>query len=119
RITGFRLLQLLPGVGPASAGKLLDKIAQGPVAVSDLDRLEAPAKAAKAWPDLAGLMRRLAGAGTGWPTDLDLARRWYEPLADAVHEDWALRLQDLLQLQQIAHGYPSRERFLTELTLDP
>jgi DNA helicase-2/ATP-dependent DNA helicase PcrA len=119
RIAGFRLLQLLPGVGPASAGKLLDEIAQGPVAVSDLDRLEAPAKAAKAWPDLAGLMRRLAGAGTGWPTDLDLARRWYEPLAEAVHEDWALRLQDLLQLQQIAHGYPSRERFLTELTLDP
>ena len=26
---------------------------------------------------------------------------------------------DLLQLEQIASGYPSRERFLTELTLDP
>jgi hypothetical protein len=25
----------------------------------------------------------------------------------------------LLQLNQIASGYPSRERFLTELTLDP
>ena len=29
------------------------------------------------------------------------------------------RLADLLQLEQIAAGYPSRERFLTELTLDP
>lgn len=26
---------------------------------------------------------------------------------------------DLLQLEQIAAGYPSRERFLTDLTLDP
>jgi DNA helicase-2/ATP-dependent DNA helicase PcrA len=28
-------------------------------------------------------------------------------------------MADLLQLEQIASGYPSRERFLTELTLDP
>ena len=30
-----------------------------------------------------------------------------------------LRRADLLQLEQIATGYPTRERFLTELTLDP
>jgi DNA helicase-2/ATP-dependent DNA helicase PcrA len=30
-----------------------------------------------------------------------------------------MRRADLLQLEQIASGYPSRERFLTELTLDP
>jgi DNA helicase II / ATP-dependent DNA helicase PcrA len=30
-----------------------------------------------------------------------------------------MRQADLLQLEQIAAGYPSRERFLTELTLDP
>ena len=30
-----------------------------------------------------------------------------------------MRRADLLQLEQIAAGYPSRERFLTELTLDP
>ena len=30
-----------------------------------------------------------------------------------------MRQADLLQLEQIAQGYPSRERFLTELTLDP
>ena len=30
-----------------------------------------------------------------------------------------MRRADLIQLEQIASGYPSRERFLTELTLDP
>jgi DNA helicase-2/ATP-dependent DNA helicase PcrA len=36
-----------------------------------------------------------------------------------MHEDASVRRADLLQLEQIASGYPSRERFLTELTLDP
>ncbi|MGN6685540.1 MAG: 3'-5' exonuclease, partial [Devosia sp.] len=44
---------------------------------------------------------------------------WYEPVLEEAHEDSAVRLQDVLQLEQIAAGYPSRERFLTELTLDP
>ena len=33
--------------------------------------------------------------------------------------DAVVRRPDLIQLEQIASGYPSRERFLTELTLDP
>ena len=36
-----------------------------------------------------------------------------------MHEDAVVRQADLVQLAQIAAGYPSRERFLTELTLDP
>jgi len=36
-----------------------------------------------------------------------------------IHEDSVSRHADLIQLEQIANGYPSRERFLTELTLDP
>ena len=47
------------------------------------------------------------------------ARLWYEPHLDRIHEDAETRRADLIQLEQIACGYPSRERFLTELTLDP
>jgi DNA helicase II / ATP-dependent DNA helicase PcrA len=35
------------------------------------------------------------------------------------HDNADVRLADLRQLEAIAAGYPSRERFLTELTLDP
>ncbi|MDR3473131.1 MAG: ATP-dependent helicase [Devosia sp.] len=119
RVAGFRLLQLLPGIGPASAGKLLDEMAAAPAPFLTLGEIDPPAKAAKAWPALAELLQRLGGGATGWPAELDLARRWYEPLAENIHEDWVIRIQDLMQLQQIAMGYPSRERFLTELTLDP
>ncbi len=55
----------------------------------------------------------------GWPAELERARLWYEPHLDRIHEDAVVRRADLIQLEQIASGYPSRERFLTELTLDP
>jgi DNA helicase-2/ATP-dependent DNA helicase PcrA len=53
------------------------------------------------------------------PADLELARLWYEPHLERIHEDAEVRKADLIQLEQIATGYASRERFLTELTLDP
>jgi DNA helicase II / ATP-dependent DNA helicase PcrA len=46
-------------------------------------------------------------------------RLWYEPHLERIHEDAETRRADLIQLERIASGYPSRERFLTELTLDP
>jgi DNA helicase-2/ATP-dependent DNA helicase PcrA len=119
RVAGFRVLQLLPGIGPGSAARLLDEAAAGPSPIAALADLSPPPKAATAWPELARLLARLAGGAAGWPAELDLARRWYEPLAENIHEDWTVRAQDLLQLQQIAQGFASRERFLTELTLDP
>ena len=54
-----------------------------------------------------------------WPSDLEVARSWYEPHLERIHEDAYLWRADLIQLEQIASGYPSRQRFLTELTLDP
>jgi DNA helicase-2/ATP-dependent DNA helicase PcrA len=49
----------------------------------------------------------------------DLVCRWYRPHLERIHEDAVLREADLVQLTQIASTYSSRERFLTELTLDP
>jgi DNA helicase-2/ATP-dependent DNA helicase PcrA len=65
------------------------------------------------------MMKRLARGGSGWPADLEQVRLWYEPHLERIHEDAVVRRADLLQLEQIAAGYPTRERFLTELTLDP
>jgi DNA helicase-2/ATP-dependent DNA helicase PcrA len=50
---------------------------------------------------------------------MGLVRRWYEPHAARLYDDARLRLADLEQLEQLAAAAPSRERFLSELTLDP
>jgi DNA helicase-2/ATP-dependent DNA helicase PcrA len=117
RVAGFRVIQLLPGAGPATAGRLLDDIAADPVCA--LDAFVPPAAAATHWPEFIDTVRLLRGRGVGWPAELDLICRWYAPHLERMHEDFAMRQADLTQLAQIASTYPSRERFLTELTLDP
>src|SRR5262249_2881055 len=71
------------------------------------------------WPPSGETMGGLRSAGPGCPPELERARLWYEPHLERIHEDAVTRRNDLIQLEQIASGYPSRERFLTELTLDP
>jgi DNA helicase-2/ATP-dependent DNA helicase PcrA len=119
RVAGFRVIQLLPGAGPATAARVLEYIGDRPDLVGALGDIKPPAAAAEHWPGLVEAVRLVRGRAAGWPAELDLVRRWYEPHLERIHEDAALRQPDLLQLVQIASTYPSRERFLTELTLDP
>src|SRR5690606_28512304 len=44
---------------------------------------------------------------------------WYRPLLERRHDDAAVRAADLDMLVALAPQFASRERFLTELTLDP
>jgi DNA helicase-2/ATP-dependent DNA helicase PcrA len=117
RVAGFRVIQLLPGAGPATAGRLLDRVAEDGAAA--LDTFVPPAASVAHWSEFADTIRLVRGGGVGWPAELDLVCRWYAPHLERVHEDFAVRQTDLAQLAQIASTYPSRERFLTELTLDP
>src|SRR5580700_2948305 len=116
RVAGFRVLQLLPGIGPAKAGQILD---QSGSTVAALAELRAPAGARAEWPAFADAIRALSLRLAGWPAEIEAVRRWYEPHLERIHDDAAARKADLVQLEQIAASYPSRERFLTELTLDP
>jgi DNA helicase-2/ATP-dependent DNA helicase PcrA len=119
RVAGFRVIQLLPGVGPATAGKVLDRVAPLADPVAGLSEIKPPAAAGEHWAPFVEAISLLRSGSAGWPAELDLVRRWYEPHLDRLHEDATVRQADLLQLVQIASTYSSRERFLTELTLDP
>ena len=69
------------------------------------------------WGDFLHTLQTIGARTAGWPAEIGHARRWYEPHLERIHEDASVRQADLLQLEQIAAGYPSRSRFLTELTL--
>jgi DNA helicase-2/ATP-dependent DNA helicase PcrA len=117
RVAGFRILHLLPGVGPVSAQRVLDRMAESADPISALCSLPAPPRAGEDWTAFVRVVENLRYSE--WPADIERARLWYEPHLDRIHEDSEVRRADLIQLEQIAGGYPSRERFLTELTLDP
>jgi DNA helicase-2/ATP-dependent DNA helicase PcrA len=112
-------VQLLPGAGPATAARVLECVGERTDPAEGLSEFKPPAAAAEHWPAFVETVRLVRGRAAGWPAELDLVRRWYEPHLERIHEDAMLRQADLLQLVQIASTYPSRERFLTELTLDP
>jgi len=118
RVAGFRLIQLMPGIGPSTAARVLDRM-DGPDPVVALAEFTPPARASGDWRPFADLIRQLVQRRDSWPAELAQVRRWYEPHLERIHEDAVMRTSDLVQLELIAAGYPSRERFLTELTLDP
>lgn len=118
RLSAFRASQLLPGFGPASARRLLDAIDASPDPLQAMHDFKPPAAAASDWAALKQLMASLSQTSE-WPSDLERAIEWYQPHLDRLHDDAPVRLADLEQICRIAQGYGSRERFLTELTLDP
>jgi DNA helicase II / ATP-dependent DNA helicase PcrA len=118
RVAGFRVAQLLPGVGP--------KIAETIVAAAAADDgftamagLSPPARARAGFPAFAELMRRLAARAAPWPAEIADAVAWLSPLIEMRYDDARVRMGDLEALERIAAGFPSRERFLSELALDP
>ena len=119
KVAGFRVLQLLPGIGPKTAGRILDNLAQSPPGCALLVEQPVPEGARTAWTDFASMIEAIGAANAPWPAAFDLACQWYETQIERRFADAALRLGDIQQLGRIAATYPSLERFLTELTLDP
>ncbi len=106
----FRVLQLVDGIGPATARRLAStgaNLSAGAlpeagdallITVTDARRLD-----------------REAGPGAV----VERVRTWLDDRVDARYRNASARLADLEELGKAASQAPSLERFLTELVLDP
>ena len=119
RIAAFRALQLMPGIGPAAAAKCFDAFEANAHAWASLKAFAPPALARDAWPAFAALMGALAVPEGPWQGQMGRVREWYEPHLARLHDAAQVRAGDLLQLERIAQQFGTRERFLSELALDP
>jgi DNA helicase-2/ATP-dependent DNA helicase PcrA len=119
RMAGFRTLQLMPGIGPATATRALDAVEQGADPTQALQSFEPPANAAAEWSRFVALYASLRRAASSWPAEIGLVKHWYLPNLERLHDDAEARRADIESLERMAVGYGSRERFLAELTLDP
>jgi DNA helicase-2/ATP-dependent DNA helicase PcrA len=108
----------VPGIGPASARRLMDAMDASPEPAAALQAFVPPPAAQADWAALAALMQRLADSSP-WPAELAVVADWYLPQMERLHDHPAPRRADVEQLGRLAAGHASRERFLTELTLDP
>jgi DNA helicase-2/ATP-dependent DNA helicase PcrA len=118
-LSAFRTLQLLPGMGPVNARKAIEHLEAQGGSFTALQTFTPPQPASAAWAKLSELMLALGEPQRPWPGQLHLAREWYRPQFERIYEHFHTRLGDLDQLELLCGQYPSRERFLTELTLDP
>jgi DNA helicase-2/ATP-dependent DNA helicase PcrA len=119
-LASARVLQLLPGMGPVLAGRVQQMLLadrENPAKV--IARAVPPAAAAADWPALVELVQTLTDPNTPWPGQLARVRRFYEPHLERLYDNARTRLADLDQIERLADAAPSRERFLSDLTLDP
>jgi DNA helicase-2/ATP-dependent DNA helicase PcrA len=118
-LAAFRTLQLLPGMGPVNARRALEHLEASGGALTSLQTFGPPSGATQDWRKLVELLTTLADPQRPWAGQVHLAREWYRPHFERQYEHFHTRLGDLDQLEMLSGQYPSRERFLTELTLDP
>jgi len=118
-IAAFRVLQLMPGMGPAHAGRCVGQLAESGFALSSLAGFVPPPAAREGWEAFAALMAGLGDPRQSWPGQVGRVRQWYQPLLEVLYDAAGVRAGDLDMLEHVSAQFPSRERFLTELTLDP
>ncbi len=121
-VAAFRVLKLMPGMGPANASRCFEHLSIAEFQFGALQHFRPPAAAAEDWPGFCTLLQSLSAEAAdteSWQAQLSEVRRWYQPHLERLYDGLDTREADLEQLEQISGRYPTRERFLTELTLDP
>ncbi|MGH8304839.1 MAG: ATP-dependent helicase, partial [Steroidobacteraceae bacterium] len=118
-LAAFRVIQLLPGMGPINARAALEHLEAGGHSFESLKAFQPPPPAQIDWRRLIELMVALADPQRQWLGQVHQVREWYRRHFERLYEHFHTRLGDLEQLEHLSGQYPSRERFITELTLDP
>jgi DNA helicase II / ATP-dependent DNA helicase PcrA len=119
RIAAFRALQLLPGMGPSTAQRLLLQFESSGYSWATLERFHGASASADSWVPFVALMLQLAIPQGPWEGQVSLVRQWFEPHLERIYDAASVRAGDLEQLERIAQQFATREQFLSEMALDP
>jgi DNA helicase-2/ATP-dependent DNA helicase PcrA len=119
-IAWFRVLQLLEGVGPITAGNAFKHVLENNYDPTSLVHFKASPSIKEQLTGLGTLMKEIVCMGDSEPSvQIERIRQFYTPLLNRNYEDPEPRANDLEHLQQMAARYRTRGEFLSELVLDP
>ena len=120
QLAWFRVLQLLDGIGPASAAQAVKHVAARNHDPLSIRGFSAPPAASDGIAKLGDLLADVAGGSALPPAaQVERIRKFYEPIFKKVYENAKVRIHDIENLERVATGYRSRRSFLTDLALDP
>lgn len=116
-----RVLEMLDGVGPKTARRVIEHLNEHQLQLASLDDFTVPASAREGFAGLVEVLLTVSRAGRklGVAGQVERLRHYYEPLLSRLYDNPLPRARDLEQLENIAERYRSRQSFITDLTLDP
>lgn len=119
KISWFRVLQLLAGIGPKKARDIIDDIDKAPSAKFDFQKFIRD----KSYPENVGslfdTLFKSSKASLSPSDKLTILLPYYEPLLREKYDDFHKRLKDLEIFQMISENYRSLNSFLDDLALEP
>jgi DNA helicase-2/ATP-dependent DNA helicase PcrA len=119
-VAGCRVLQLVPSIGPKRARRLMDVIIQAGGKVDAWKEIQLTDAARETWVAFLALMRKLfRSQSLKLATQIELIRRFYEPILEQKYDNAGPRRRDLEQVEQLATRFGDRQSMLTQMTLDP
>ncbi|HZI29031.1 MAG TPA: ATP-dependent helicase, partial [Gemmatimonadaceae bacterium] len=121
-VSWFRLLQLLPGIGEATARGIIATMAERSWTQDAFEHTLAPPRARQAHARLSEMLAQLRlrpSGGNEVAADIARIRVLYDDILRERYDRVEPRLSDLDQLQVIAGGYPDRGAFLSAIALEP
>jgi len=136
-LSWHRVLQVIEGIGPSTARRIMAAIGVGKAenddqsfaAASDgrspLRRLaESPPSVPPAAREQFKSLRSVIADCMGTPapppaSQVQRIRQFYEKVFTRLYDNTTVRVRDLEQLEQLAGRYASRAELITDLTLDP
>jgi DNA helicase II / ATP-dependent DNA helicase PcrA len=116
----FRVLQLMDGVGPGTAAKIMGHVLEHHGDPRSVSSFKGPAAAQDELKAFCAMVEDVAPMGVKEPAiQLERIRKFYDKLLKKTYDNPYARERDLISLEQIASGYTSRRKFLVDLQLDP
>jgi DNA helicase-2/ATP-dependent DNA helicase PcrA len=119
QVAGFRVLKLLPGIGPSTARRIMAEMAGATRPIKALEDVTPPSVSNGLWAGFRDMLERLQSSLVSWPNDVSIVQDWYRPVLELLYDDPVARAADIDQLSMISSTFASREKFLSDLILDP
>src|SRR6516162_6631349 len=85
-VAGFRILQLLPGIGPSMARKVIAQLSESNFTFKALNGVSIPPATVPHWTKFYTSMAELGDSATSWIGQVGLVRRWYEPHLERLYD---------------------------------
>jgi len=119
-IAWFRVLQLLNGVGPATAAAARQHVAANGNDPCSLSTFSCPPAARDDIAELAALIHDLVSIRDAGPArQIERILPFYAPILGRLYDNPQPRKNDIEHLAQLATEYSATSQFLSELVLDP